>query len=227
MLSSKKEFCNSIDTFAAKRPINVLVISAHGKSEEFILKDSPNEVSKIDTTDSFPIDSCLNNLAPGATVILDSCSTGNNDELTLNIANHIHNNAPRGTKVIAPRFPPFYLDVLSLNPLEAGFRTHIDANGFYVAKPKVFDEVQTEDITYRIDPKVFVNGTNLNWACRHTRAISYLNICQNNRLTLTEMNKILHEERVSYECIQIAILAAPRHLKGKPLTKHIVETIHT
>lgn len=167
-VTDKVHFCREIDEFAAKRPINALIINAHGNQEGIqLLTDAlGNEVGGIHTTDIFPERTCLKKLAPEATIVLHSCSTGKGMETSNNIANHIHNNAPPGTRVIAPitGIHESEVDILGIYPLEVRYSTYLYS-----------------DDTYRVD-KTLYKEKDKYWNCRNERSISYLNFCQNQPL---------------------------------------------
>ena len=76
-----------------------------------------------------------------------------------NLANHIANHAPAGTRLFAPREPIYLKDIIGFSPIEIGMR-------------RVFnqDERLSLDITYKIEPQDVMKS------CPPEK-ISYLAVC--------------------------------------------------
>ncbi|WP_420420537.1 hypothetical protein [Simkania sp.] len=159
-ITSLYDFCGGIDRFADEKPINLLIIHAHGQQKSFSLSKDYGFTLGVDVLDEFPSDSCLKRLAPNATIILDSCTTGKGKEFEMNLANHIANHAPPGVRLFAPTVPVVFTDILEHLPIDVRMRALLRSE----------DERYTKDVTYVIDPK------NKEKHCPPDR-ISYLQMC--------------------------------------------------
>src|SRR5690349_13245844 len=85
-ISDLTSLCQAIDDEKNKKgAIHLLIIRAHGQRERMKL----DEGSYLRMDDPLPAHSCLHNLDNAATIVLDSCYTGEGEWLKDNMANYI------------------------------------------------------------------------------------------------------------------------------------------
>lgn len=146
-----------------KMAAKLTIIQAHGGPNSALLSvDDHFKQSKISTLDE-SLGPCLQKLAPQSTLILDSCSTGKGKESNYNLANHIANQAPPGTRIFAPEEDATDLEISKIHPnleIEARF---INSN------------TNSINITY------FIDSSNRKKHCPSGK-ISFLSICQDRPL---------------------------------------------
>ncbi len=135
-ISDIPSLCRAIDEEKANGiAIDVLIIRAHGERRGMQLDNTNN----LTIYDPLPKKSCLQNLAPKATIILESCSTGQGFEELPNVANHIAYYSPKESTVIAPTIPITHFKMRSENARDVEF-------------PNVLSPTSGYPTIYKIDP---------------------------------------------------------------------------
>lgn len=159
-----KDLC-SVWASAAKEKMaaKITIIQAHGEPNSALLSvDNHFKESTISTLDE-SLRPCLQALAPQSTLILHSCSTGKGQESAYNLANHLANQAPPGTRIFAPDGDPSELEISEVYP-------HLEVEARFFE-----DTRQTRNITY------FIDSSNRKKHCPSDK-ISFLSLCQNQPL---------------------------------------------
>ncbi len=141
-VSSLTDFCKAIDQSAKKvDPIECLVISAHGNERGISL----SETESLQMGDDL---SCLRNLSPQATVVIDSCSTGRGGKGEWNFANAVSYHVPESARVFSATDTTNYLRVAHRDQIEFQL-WNTDLSPLNIFKGKA--PISCKDVTYKID----------------------------------------------------------------------------
>lgn len=127
VVSDISSCCKAIAEETAKSgPLDILIIRAHGKPQQIQIG--------IDTDiivggDSLP---CLRSLAPNATLVLDSCQTGEGREHASNIANYLARDMPSDFRVISPTEDITHFEILDVHPITVLFENDKETVPAYI-----------------------------------------------------------------------------------------------
>lgn len=141
-ISDVTSLCKAIDDESSKNgPPHLLVIqAAHGQQDQMQL----DENAFFRVGDPLPSSSCLHNLHPEATIVLDSGSTGKGEEwVEDNLANYVASHSPAQAKIVAPTDDVRSIEILKTDPLDLRF--------YHSLNPYQNEDTQLEEGTYRID----------------------------------------------------------------------------
>lgn len=117
-ISDLTSLCQAIDNEKNKKgAIHLLIIRAHGVREKMKLAED----SYFRMDDPLPLRSCLHNLDNAATIVLDSCYTGEGEWLKDNMANYIADHAPPQAKILAPLVGHEFFKIDKIDPLDLQF----------------------------------------------------------------------------------------------------------
>lgn len=135
-ISDITTFCNAIDEETKKNgPLELLIIRGHGSKTGLRLDTS----TLFKVGDPLPTRSCLQNLPPHATIVIDSCSVGKGREYARNFANYIAAHSPPSTRIFSPTEDITGFVFSKVYPIEVNFED--------LSHPLI------GNITYKIDPE--------------------------------------------------------------------------
>lgn len=141
--SSFAELCSTAVNMTKTFTTKIIMIKGHGiKPPGYGIQTYPDPQKSVTVFDRFH--DCFNHIAKGGTIILNACGAGWGRHAEHNIANHIANNVPPGTHVIAPTED---MAVMTFNPKEPAPHSTIFRNREHV----MTGVSQSVPSTYHID----------------------------------------------------------------------------